>query len=70
VSEVPASNHSWQSGHYIRSKRISQHNLHERLAVTGPNDEIKDLTDTIDGLLGRLQNAFRRAAPLRRQRLP
>jgi signal transduction histidine kinase len=37
---------------------ISQHNLHERLALTGPNDEIKDLADTIDGLLGRLESAF------------
>lgn len=40
------------------AQRISQHNLHERLALTGPNDEIKDLADTIDGLLARLHRAF------------
>ncbi|HEY1319840.1 MAG TPA: HAMP domain-containing sensor histidine kinase [Streptosporangiaceae bacterium] len=40
------------------AQRISQHNLHERLALTGPDDEIKDLADTIDGLLTRLQTAF------------
>jgi signal transduction histidine kinase len=34
------------------------HNLHERLALPGPGDEIKDLADTIDGLLHRLEAAF------------
>jgi signal transduction histidine kinase len=38
--------------------RISQHNLHERLAMEGPRDELKDLADTIDGLLARLEAAF------------
>lgn len=37
------------------TRRISQHNLHERLALAGPRDELKDLADTIDGLLARLQ---------------
>jgi signal transduction histidine kinase len=37
---------------------ISEDNLHERLAVPGPGDELKDLGDTIDGLLDRLQAAF------------
>jgi phosphotransferase family enzyme len=32
--------------------------LHHRLAMPGPSDEIKDLADTIDGLLGRLETAF------------
>src|SRR5262249_29015563 len=36
----------------------SHHNLHERLAVPGPDDELKDLGDTIDDLLGRLEGAF------------
>jgi signal transduction histidine kinase len=37
---------------------ITEHNLHERLALAGPSDEIKDLADTIDGLLRRLETAF------------
>jgi len=40
------------------ARRISHHNLHERLAVPGPDDELKDLGDTIDDLLGRLEGAF------------
>ncbi|MFD9906204.1 sensor histidine kinase [Streptomyces sp. NPDC059063] len=40
----------------IRS--ISARNLHERLAVAGPADELKDLADTVDGLLGRLESAL------------
>jgi signal transduction histidine kinase len=41
------------------AQRISAHNLDERLAVTGPADELKELGDTIDGLLERLEIAFR-----------
>ena len=40
------------------TQRISEDNLHERLAVAGPRDELKELGDTIDGLLGRLEQAF------------
>jgi signal transduction histidine kinase len=40
------------------TRQISEENLHERLALTGPNDELKELGDTIDGLLARLQAAF------------
>ena len=40
------------------TRRISADNLHERLAVTGPGDELKDLADTIDELLARLEGAF------------
>jgi hypothetical protein len=40
------------------TRRISADSLDERLAVTGPGDELKDLADTIDGLLGRLEGAF------------
>jgi signal transduction histidine kinase len=40
------------------TRRISADSLHERLAMAGPNDELKDLSDTIDGLLGRLDGAF------------
>jgi signal transduction histidine kinase len=37
---------------------ISAENLHQRLAVPGPADEVKDLADTIDGLLERLEASF------------
>jgi signal transduction histidine kinase len=40
------------------TQQISERNLHERLALTGPSDEVKDLADTIDGLLTRLEGAF------------
>jgi len=40
------------------TQRITEHNLHERLALPGPSDEVKDLADTIDGLLHRLEAAF------------
>jgi signal transduction histidine kinase len=40
------------------TQRITEHSLHERLALPGPADEIKDLADTIDGLLHRLEAAF------------
>jgi two-component system sensor histidine kinase VanS len=37
------------------TRQISERNLNERLALSGPQDELKDLGDTIDGLLARLQ---------------
>src|SRR5215469_1586812 len=40
------------------TREISERNLHERLALAGPDDELKDLGDTIDGLLARLETAF------------
>jgi signal transduction histidine kinase len=40
------------------TQQISAHNLNERLAVTGPDDELKLLGDTIDDLLERLEAAF------------
>src|SRR6516225_9690306 len=40
------------------TREISERNLHERLALTGPDDELRDLGDTIDGLLARLEMAF------------
>jgi signal transduction histidine kinase len=40
------------------AQRISEDSLHERLAVQGPEDELKELGDTIDGLLERLEVAF------------
>jgi signal transduction histidine kinase len=38
--------------------RISDTNLHERISMSGPRDELRLLADTIDGLLGRLETAF------------
>src|SRR5215472_16207810 len=40
------------------AQRISEYSLNERLAVPGPHDELKELGDTIDGLLERLEVAF------------
>jgi signal transduction histidine kinase len=40
------------------TRRISADNLHERLAVGGPADEVKALADTVDDLLERLEQAF------------
>jgi signal transduction histidine kinase len=40
------------------AERISDTNLHERLALPGPRDELRLLADTIDRLLGRLDAAF------------
>ena len=37
------------------ARQISERNLNERLALVGPDDELKDLADTIDGLLARLE---------------
>jgi signal transduction histidine kinase len=54
------------AGHALRplrtmiatTRRISEDNLHERLAFVGPEDELKQLADTIDDLLERLESAF------------
>lgn len=40
------------------TRRITADNLHERLSVPGPTDEVKDLADTIDELLERLEASF------------
>jgi signal transduction histidine kinase len=39
-------------------QRISARNVHERLAATGPRDELRELSDTVDGLLQRLETAL------------
>jgi signal transduction histidine kinase len=39
-------------------QQISATNLHERLALTGPDDELKELGDTFDALVGRLEASF------------
>jgi signal transduction histidine kinase len=40
------------------AQEISEANLHRRLALPGPRDELRTLADTIDGLLERLEDAF------------
>lgn len=40
------------------TRQISHEDLHQRLALQGPRDELTDLGDTIDGLLARLEAAF------------
>jgi signal transduction histidine kinase len=40
------------------ARRISSTSLHERLALDGPQDELKELGDTLDDLFGRLEAAF------------
>ncbi len=40
------------------TQQMSEVNLHERLAMRGPPDELRQLADTIDGLLERLEGAF------------
>jgi signal transduction histidine kinase len=56
----------WIAGRALRpvaavtdaARRISQENLHERLALTGPDDELHKLADTFDIMLERLEKAF------------
>ena len=52
-----------------RMRQISEHNLHERLALGGRDDELKELGETFDELLGRLREGIRVTAAIRRQRL-
>lgn len=42
----------------VAARTISEDNLHRRLAVPGPDDELKDLGEVIDALLARLEAAF------------
>ncbi|HEX2701465.1 MAG TPA: HAMP domain-containing sensor histidine kinase [Acidimicrobiales bacterium] len=40
------------------AKRLSEQNLDQRIALTGPSDELKELADTFDAMLARLDAAF------------
>jgi signal transduction histidine kinase len=42
----------------LTAREISATNLHERLNLTGPDDELKELADTFDQLLNRLERSF------------
>jgi signal transduction histidine kinase len=41
-----------------RAREISASNLNERVALAGPDDELTQLADTFDDLLGRLEASF------------
>jgi len=41
------------------ARDLSEKSLSDRIALDGPADEIKDLADTLDGMLERLESAFR-----------
>ncbi|SED17944.1 Signal transduction histidine kinase [Streptomyces sp. 2131.1] len=56
----------WTAGRVLRpvhtmtakARQLSEHTLHERIAAGGPDDELKELGDTLDALLARLERAF------------
>ncbi|MFJ3090376.1 sensor histidine kinase [Streptomyces sp. NPDC086838] len=56
----------WTAGRVLRpvhtmtakARKLSEHTLHERIAAGGPDDELKELGDTLDALLARLERAF------------
>jgi signal transduction histidine kinase len=55
----------WLAGRVLRplhritatARRLSLANLDERIDLTGPRDELKELADTFDAMLGRLERA-------------
>jgi signal transduction histidine kinase len=44
------------------ARRVSKESLHERIALDGPDDELKQLADTFDSMLARLEAGFEREA--------
>jgi signal transduction histidine kinase len=40
------------------ARRVAEGSLHERIALDGPHDEVKDLADTFDAMLERLDRSF------------
>lgn len=40
------------------ANRVAGQSLHERIALDGPRDEVKELADTIDAMLERLDRSF------------
>ncbi|WP_199736422.1 HAMP domain-containing sensor histidine kinase [Micromonospora sp. HM5-17] len=57
----------WLAGRLLRplhritttARRLSLSNLHERIALAGPDDELKELADTFDAMLDRLERSVR-----------
>ncbi len=41
------------------ARDLSEHNLDHRIALVGPDDELKELADTFDSMLARLDDAFK-----------
>ncbi|HTD49081.1 MAG TPA: ATP-binding protein, partial [Acidimicrobiia bacterium] len=56
----------WMAGRALRpvhritdaARRLSEWTLHDRINLQGPDDELKQLADTFDAMLGRLDRAF------------
>jgi signal transduction histidine kinase len=56
----------WVAGRVLRpvhtvsdtARRLSEQNLHERIPVSGPHDEMRELAETFNGMLARLQRSF------------
>lgn len=56
----------WMAGRALRpvhritdaARSLSERTLHARINLRGPNDELKQLADTFDSMLGRLDRAF------------
>jgi signal transduction histidine kinase len=56
----------WMAGRTLRpvqeisavARRLSASTLHERIDLQGPKDELRQLADTFDAMLGRLEAAF------------
>jgi signal transduction histidine kinase len=56
----------WMAGRALRpvnritdaARSLSEQTLHARINLQGPNDELKQLADTFDAMLGRLDRAF------------
>jgi signal transduction histidine kinase len=40
------------------TRRVADRSLHERIELAGPQDELRELADTVDGMLARLDAAF------------
>ena len=40
------------------ARRVSEESLSERIPVAGPRDELRDLVETLNGMLDRLESAF------------
>jgi signal transduction histidine kinase len=40
------------------ARRVSEQHLDERIALTGPRDELRELADTLDSMLDRLSESF------------
>ena len=51
------------------ARRVSSENLGERIGLIGPADELKELADTFDRMLARLDAAVRQPTSLRGERI-